>query len=95
MGWLLLGTDSLIACIAVGALVSEPSRVPLAFMFGVADGLGNLPGITLDRNVSDTASTIVETAFMVGLGLYWLGVAAMSKQMRGTVWVWVLPDPHH
>jgi hypothetical protein len=91
MGWLLLGTDSLIACIAVGALVSKQSRVPLALTFGVADGLGTLLGITLHWNVSDTASTIVETAFMVGLGVYWLGVAAMSKRMRGTGWVWVLP----
>jgi hypothetical protein len=91
MSWLLLGTDSLIACIAVGALVGKRSWVPLALVFGVADGLGTLLGIGLHWNVSDTASTIVETVFMVGLGVYWLGVSVMSKRMRGTGWVWVLP----
>lgn len=91
MGWLLLGTDSLIACIAVGALVSKRSWVPLVVIFGISDGLGTLLGITLHLNVSDTASAIVETAFMAGLGVYWLGVAVMSKRMRGTGWVWLLP----
>jgi hypothetical protein len=91
MGWFLLGTDSLIACVAVGALVSKRSWVPLALIFGVSDGLGTLLGITLHLNVSDTASAIVETAFMAGLGVYWLGVAVMSKRMRGTGWVWLLP----
>jgi hypothetical protein len=91
MGWLLLGADSLIACIAVGALVGKRSRVPLAVGFGIADGLATLLGITLHWNVSDTASTVVATAFMVGLGVYWLGVSVMSKRMRGSGWVWVLP----
>ncbi len=91
MGWLLLGTDSLIACIAVGALVSKRSWVPLVAIFGVSDGLGTLLGITLHLNVSGTASAIVETAFMAGLGVYWLSVAVMSKQMRGTGWAWLLP----
>jgi hypothetical protein len=91
MQWVLLGTDSLIACIAVGALVGKRSRVPLALTFGIADGLGTLIGITLHWNVSDTTSTVVETAFMVGLGVYWIIVSLMSKRMRGTGWVWVLP----
>jgi hypothetical protein len=91
MGWLLLGTDSLIACIAVGALVSKRSWVPLVVVFGVSDGLGTLLGITLHWNVSGTASAIVETAFMAGLGVYWLAVAVMSKRMRATGWVWLVP----
>lgn len=91
MGWLLLGTDSAIACIAVGALVGKRSWVPLALVFGLADGLGTLLGNGLRWTIPDTAATIVETAFMVALGVYWLGVSLMSKRMRGTAWIWVLP----
>lgn len=91
MSWLLLGTDSFIACVAVGALVSKRAWVPLALVFGISDGLGTLLGITLRWNVSDSASTIIEFAFMAGLGLYWLGVAVVSKRMRGTGWIWLLP----
>jgi hypothetical protein len=91
MSWLLLGTDSFIACVAVGALVSRRSWLPLVFFFGLADGLGTYVGIALHWNVSDSASTIIEFAFMAGLGVYWLGVAALSKRMRGTAWIWALP----
>ncbi|HTX08901.1 MAG TPA: hypothetical protein VME22_09835 [Solirubrobacteraceae bacterium] len=65
--------------------------MPLIVMFGVADGLGTLLGITLHWNVSDSASNIIEFAFMAGLGVYWLGVAVISKRMRGTAWIWALP----
>jgi hypothetical protein len=91
MSWLLLGTDSFIACVAVGALVSKRSWLPLVFFFGLADGLGTYVGIALHWNVSDSASTIIEFAFMAGLGVYWLGVAVLSKRMRGTAWIWALP----
>jgi len=91
MSWLLLGTDSFIACVAVGALVSKRSWAALVFFFGLADGLGTFVGIALHWNVSDSASTIIEFAFMAGLGVYWLGVAVLSKRMRGTAWIWALP----
>ena len=44
MGFLLLGIDSLIAGIAIGALVDRRSRPWLAALFGVADGVAFLIG---------------------------------------------------
>lgn len=91
MGWLLLGIDSLVACIAVGALLTKRQWVPFALMFGLADGLGTLLGITLHWSVPEVTSTVVATAFMVGLGIYWLAVSAVSERMSGTGWVWLVP----
>jgi hypothetical protein len=47
MGFLLLGIDSLIACIAIGALVEKRSRLWLAGLFGLADGVAFLIGAGL------------------------------------------------
>ena len=44
MGFLLLGVDSLIACFAVGALVSRSSWLLYATLFGVCDAGGFLLG---------------------------------------------------
>jgi hypothetical protein len=44
MGFLLLGVDSLIACIAVGPIISRRVAVPFALLFGVGDGGGYLLG---------------------------------------------------
>ena len=44
MGFLLLGIDSLIACIAIGALVDRRSRLWLAGLFGVAVDLEDMAG---------------------------------------------------
>jgi hypothetical protein len=38
MGFLLLGTDSLIACIAVGPIISRRIALPFCILFGVGDG---------------------------------------------------------
>ena len=47
MGFLLLGIDSLIACIAIGAIVDRRWRVPLAALFAIADGGAFLIGAGL------------------------------------------------
>ena len=47
MGFLLLGIDSLIACVAIGPVVSRRWGVPLAALFGVCDGGGFLLGSAL------------------------------------------------
>ena len=54
--WLLLGTDSLIACIAIGPMMSRRMSVlvPLALLFGVGDGLGYLLGVALHWSYPDS-----------------------------------------
>jgi hypothetical protein len=39
----------------------------------------------------DSTANVVETAVLVGLGLYWLGVALYARRLAETRWVWALP----
>ncbi len=91
MGFLLLGVDSLIACLAIGGIVSKGRRLPLAACFGVADGAGFLLGTALHWSMPGGVATVVETVVLLSLGLYWLLVAFLSRRATGTGWVWVLP----
>jgi hypothetical protein len=91
MSFLLLGIDSLIACLAVGPVISRRKRVPFAVCFGVADAAGFLLGSALHWSMPGGVSTVVATAVFVALGLYWLGLAMWSRRAAGTGWVWVLP----
>lgn len=91
MGFLLLGIDSLIACLAVGTVISRKARVPFALCFGIADGGGFLLGTALHWSMPGMVSTAVETAVFVALGVYWIALATMSRQTAGTRWVWILP----
>ncbi len=99
MGFLLLGVDSLIACIAVGPIISRQWAVPLALLFGVGDGAGFLLGSALHYSVPDSVGTFVQEATLIILGVYWIGVAVLSKraaiaeqQQSKSRWgVWVLP----
>src|ERR1700733_6503991 len=91
MGFLLLGVDSLIACLAVGTVVQRKWRVPFAVFFGVGDGGGFLLGTAFHWSVADRTASIVETAVLVALGLYWIGVAVLARRAAGSGWVWVLP----
>jgi putative Mn2+ efflux pump MntP len=100
--WILLGTDSLIACIAVGPIMSRKWSVlvPFALLFGVGDGGGFLLGSAFHWSVSDNLSNILQTAILVALGIYWISLAIYSKwaakqETQGTstaAWaVWILP----
>jgi hypothetical protein len=91
MGFLLLGVDSLIACFAVGALVSRRSWLTYATLFGVCDAGGFLLGTWLHWSIPDSTANVVETAVLVGLGLYWLGIALYAHRLAETRWVWALP----
>jgi uncharacterized membrane protein YhaH (DUF805 family) len=91
MGFLLLGVDSLIACIAIGGIVSKRARLPLAACFGIGDGVGFLLGTALHWNFPDRLATIVETAVLVSLGVYWVAIALLARRANGTGWVWILP----
>jgi hypothetical protein len=82
VGFLLLGIDSLIACVAVGPVVSRRWGVPLAALFGVGDGGGFLLGPALHRQVSGNVSGVVTTGILIALGVYWIAVAARDRTAR-------------
>ncbi len=56
MGFLLLGIDSLIAGVAICAIVDKGSRLRLAALFGVADGVGFLIAAGLGWQLSGDLS---------------------------------------
>jgi hypothetical protein len=92
MSLLLLGLDSLIVCLAVGVLVDSRSRLKLAALFGVADGVAFLVGAGLGlRFLSEGASTVLTTAAVVVLALYLLVVAAGTRPFAARWTVWALP----
>jgi hypothetical protein len=98
MGFLLLGVDSLIACIAVGPIVSRRWAVPFILLFGVGDGGGYLLGTAFHWSVSDNISNVVQTVILCALGVYWIAIAVLSRraavagQQSKSRWgVWILP----
>jgi hypothetical protein len=91
MGFLLLGIDSLIACFAVGGLVSRRLWLSYALLFGLCDAGGFLLGTALHWSMPDATASVVETAAMVGLGFYLLVVAIGVRRVAETRWVWALP----
>src|SRR5262245_29941017 len=92
MNFLLLGIDSFIACLAIGALVDRRSWVWLALLFGVADAGAFLIGAGLGWGLmSEAASEVIEMGTFVLLGVYLLVVAASMGQVTAHWAVWVLP----
>jgi putative Mn2+ efflux pump MntP len=102
MGFLLLGIDSLIACIAVGPIITRRIAIPFAILFGVGDGGGYLLGTAFHWSISDSFSTFIQTSVLAVLGVYWIAIAIYSRwatakdpdsnQARWAVWVlpWAL-----
>ena len=92
MNFLLLGIDSLIACLAIGALVDRRSWVWLAALFATADAVAFLIGVGLGWGLmSQAASEVIEMGTLVLLGVYLLVVAAGTAQMTARWAIWVLP----
>jgi small basic protein len=93
MGFLLLGVDSLIACIAVGPIISRRIAVPFALLFGVGDGGGFLLGTAFHWSVPDTLSNILQTAILVALGVYskWAAKQELEQTSKARWGVWILP----
>ncbi len=92
MSFLVLGIDSLIACVAIGGLVDKRSRLWLAGLFGLADGVVFLIGAGLGWGLfSEGVSQIVELGSLVAVGLYLLVVAAGMRQVAARWPVWVVP----
>jgi hypothetical protein len=92
MNFLLLGIDSLIACLAIGALVDRRSWVRLAALFAAADAGAFLLGAGLGWGVmSQAASELIGMGTLVLLGVYLLVVAAGTAQVTARRAVWLLP----
>ena len=91
MGFLLLGIDSFIACMAIGAIIDKRWRLPLAAAFGVADGAAFLIGAGLGWTISDGATAFLEVGTLAALGL-WLMVVTVGTRRVADLWpLWVLP----
>ena len=97
--WLLLGVDSLIACIAVGPIMDRrwSVLVPFALLFGVGDGGGYLLGTALHWSYPDSMSFLAPVVVAV-IGVYWIAVAIISKRAAAAEdnpkarWgIWILP----
>ena len=91
MGFLLLGIDSLIACLAIGAIVDRRWRLPLVALFGVADAAAFLIGAGLGWQLSAGVTEVLGIGTLAALGL-WLLVVAAGTRRAAELWpVWVLP----
>jgi hypothetical protein len=92
MGFLLLGIDSLIVCLAVGPLVAKQWRLAYAALFGVLDGLAFAAGAGLGWNfLSEEASTALTMTLVIGMALYLLVVVAGTQRAPSNWSVWVFP----
>jgi hypothetical protein len=91
MSFLLLGVDSLIACLAICAIVSPRARLPLAALFGVADGVVFLIGAGLGWRLPVGVTEVLATGTLVALGLYLLVVAAGMRRVAARWPLFVLP----
>jgi hypothetical protein len=96
MGFLLLGIDSFIACIAVGPIISRRWYAPFAALFGICDAGGFLLGSAFHWSVSDSVAQIATTSILVLLGFYWIGIAILAKateaaSSRSPRLMWILP----
>lgn len=91
MGFLLLGIDSLIACIAIGAIVDRRWRLPLAAAFGVADGTAFLIGAGLGWTISAGVTEFLEVGTLAALGVWLIVVAAGTRRVAELWPLWVLP----
>jgi hypothetical protein len=91
MGFLLLGIDSFIACMAIGAIVDRRWRLPLAALFGLADGCAFLIGAGLGWTISEGVTEFLEVGTLAALGA-WLVVVAVGTRPVADLWpLWVLP----
>ncbi len=91
MNLLILGLDSLIACMAIGAIVGGRSCLLLAALFGIADGVAFLIGSAAGWQLSSNVGDVVETGMLVGFGLYLVVVAGLTRRVAPLWPVWLLP----
>jgi hypothetical protein len=88
---LLLGVDSLIACLAIGPIVAAKWRAPLAALFGIADGAGFLVGTALGWHLSAAITGGLRSGIMLLFGAYLIIVTASTSRVAARWPIWVLP----
>jgi putative Mn2+ efflux pump MntP len=84
---------------AIGGLSLSALAVPYGLSYGAGDGIGYLIGTLFHFSVSDSLSEVVETTLLVALGLYWIGIYFVARNMQSSErlqqwsWrgIWVLP----
>jgi hypothetical protein len=91
MGFLLLGIDSLIACMAIGAIVDRRWRLPLVALFGVADAVAFLIAGGLGWQLSEGMTLALGTGTLAALAVWLLVVAAGTRRFTELWPVWLLP----
>jgi hypothetical protein len=87
----LLGLDSFIACLAIGPIVASRWRVPLAVLFGAADGAGFLAGTALGWHVPDAMASALKSGVLLLFGVYLIAVTLMTSHVAARWPIWVLP----
>jgi hypothetical protein len=88
---LLLGIDSLIACMAIGAIVDRRWRLPLAALFGVGDAVAFLIAAGLGWQLSEGMTLALGTGTLAALAVWLLVVAAGTRRFTELWPVWLLP----
>ncbi|HWT21880.1 MAG TPA: hypothetical protein VN213_00080 [Solirubrobacteraceae bacterium] len=91
MSFLLLGLDSLIAGVAVCAIVGPRSRLQYAALFGIADATVFLIGAGLGWQLAGALTEALELGILLALGVYLLVVAAGMTRVTARWPLWVLP----
>jgi putative Mn2+ efflux pump MntP len=82
---------------AIGGL--SALTVPYGLSYGAGDGIGYLIGTLFHFSLSDSLSEVLETTLLVALGLYWIGIYFVARNMQASErlqrwsWrgIWVLP----
>src|SRR4051812_50205066 len=91
MGFLLLGVDSFIVCLAISPIVEPHWRWRLAALFGLADFIGFMVGADLGLQIAAGASAGAKNTPLGGLGLGVVAVAPGAEHAREPRSLWVLP----
>jgi hypothetical protein len=83
----------------IGGLSLSALTVPYGLSYGAGDGLGYLLGTLLHFSVSDSLSEVLETTLLCALGLYWIGIYFVARNVQASErlqqwsWrgIWILP----
>src|SRR5581483_6108654 len=87
----LLGLDSLIACLAIGPIVAATWRLPLATLFGVTDSAGFLVGKALGWHLPVIVTSTLRAGVLLLFGLYLIMVTLIGARVAVRWPIWVLP----
>ena len=83
----------------IAGLSLSALTVPFGLSYGAGDGLGYLFGTLLHFSVSDSLSEVLVTTLLCALGLYWIGIYFVARNMQTSErlqqwsWrgIWILP----